>query len=301
MATIEIRPARRRDADALAEFLQRAGPPPGTAEAGDSMLPCDIRALVLAVAGNQIVGACMYTGGAGRCGVVPPPRMLGWDESLAARLVRAAAAHALRRGRARLIQALTEPEGTSPLAVALERAGFDRLAVLGYMRRPVRAEDRLLRPAADLGWRRYSLLRHRLFAATIRRTYVGSLDCPKLAGLRTINETIATHRHTGRFSPRTWRLAMAGGQPVGVALVNESQGRGELVYLGVVPEARGRGIGRALVNQAIRDTAAMELPQMGLAVDVSNTPAMHLYESAGFREIRRRLAYFVPADRLASL
>ncbi|MCX5672276.1 MAG: GNAT family N-acetyltransferase [Planctomycetota bacterium] len=301
MAQVEIRPARLRDAGPLAAFHEVAPPPPGGAEAADPIYMTDLRARVLAVSGGEIVGTCRYQGAAGHCAVVPAPRLLEWDEALAAQLLRAAAGHAFRRHGARLIQSLTEPEGASPLALAVERAGFDRLAVLSYMRRPIRPEDRLLEPPPSLAWHPYSLFRHRLFARTILSTYRESLDCPKLTGLRPINDTIATHKHTGTFRPRTWRLAIAEGKPTGVVLVSENQGRGDLVYLGVVPEARRRGIGRALMDRAIRDTAEVGLPQMGLAVDVSNIPAMRLYERAGFREIRRRLAHFVPGDRLEGL
>ena len=300
-AQVEIRPARRRDVDRLTDFLRIAPPVVGGAENADSPYLTDIRARVLAILRGEIIGSSLYIGAAGHCAVVPAPRLLEWDETLAARLLRAAAGHAFRRHGARLIQSLTEPEGTSPLALAVERAGFDRLAVLSYMRRPIRPEDRLLEPPPGLAWRPYSLFRHRLFARTILSTYRESLDCPKLTGLRPINDTIATHKHTGTFRPRTWRLAIAEGKPTGVVLVSENQGRGDLVYLGVVPEARRRGIGRAVMDRAIRDTAEVGLPQMGLAVDVSNIPAMRLYERAGFREIRRRLAHFVPGDRLEGL
>ncbi len=119
--------------------------------------------------------------------------------------------------------------------------------------------------------------------------------------MRTVDETITTHKHTGLFCPRSWRLALKGGRPVGVGLVNNLRGAGELVYLGVVPEARRQGVGRTLLAQAIRDTAAMGLPQIGLAVDIANTPALRLYEAWGFREIRRRLAFFVPAAGLETL
>jgi len=301
IAQVEIRPARLRDAGSLAAFHEVAPPPPGGAEAADPIYMSDLRARVVAVSGGEIVGTCRYLGAAGHCAVVPAPRLLEWDEALAARLLRAAAAHALRRHRARLIQAIAEPEGPGPLAAAIERAGFDRLAVLSYMRRPIRFEDKLLAPPAGLEWRPYSIFRHGLFARSILRTYRDSLDCPKLAGLRPIDDTIATHKHTGTFSSKTWRLAMAGGDPIGAVLVNENQGRGDLVYLGVAPESRGRGIGRALLERGIRDTAEMGLPQMGLAVDVGNAPALRLYERSGFHEVRRRLAYFIPADRLESL
>ena len=86
-----------------------------------------------------------------------------------------------------------------------------------------------------------------------------------------------------------------------MVLASEVEGRGDLVYLGVVPEARGRGVGRALAAQAIRDTARMGLPVLAVAVDTQNGPAWRLYAGAGFKEVRRRLVFFVPRERLAAL
>ena len=297
---IEIRPARWRDTSRAADFLAAALLLAQVAEAGIQALLAHPRNHVLALAGGRIVGVCPILPGYGRCAVVLPPRLLEWDEDLAARLCRAAAALARRRG-ARLIQMLTEPAGSDPFAALLARAGFEQLALLAYMRRPVGLQDRLLAPRPDLAWPHYTLLRRKKFLETIAETYVDSLDCPRLTGLRTIAATIATHRRTGLFSPRSWRLAVEAGRPVGVSLVNNLLGRGELVYLGVVPAARGRGIGGALLAQAIRDTAAMNLPQMGLVVDVANAPALRLYAAAGFKEIRRRLAWFIPKEGLDAL
>ena len=309
-ADIQIRPARRRDTAALVEFLRSAPPAPGTTHAADAALLANPRNRIVAVGGRQVVGACLVIRGAGRCAAIRPPRLLQWDVHLAARLFRAAAAHARKKHHARLIQSLIEPSAADSLTPALDRAGFQPLATLSYLRRAVRGTDsaagpadREVKPLAPpvLTWQRYSRLSHRRFADTIARTYADSLDCPKLAGLRTIDEVIETHKHTGRFTPRSWRLVLDGGRTVGVAMVNDLKGRGELVYLGVVPEARGRGIGRALLARAIRDTAKRGLTRMGLAVDTHNTPAIRLYEWAGFHEIHRRLAWFVPAERLDAL
>jgi len=312
---IEVRPAGRPDADRLAEFFNRPCPGPGAADpssaaaalplrrvdATAAFQPSAITDYVLAARAGTIVGACRFVTGAGRCAVVPPPRLETWDEALAARLLRAAAARVHGRDGARLIQTLVEPQGAQALAAALERAGFERLAVLAYLRRPVRPEEQNLALPPGIKWRRYWRLRHQQFARTIAATYGSSLDCPALAGLRSVDDAITTHKATGLFCPRAWHLLLVGGEPAGVVLLNNLQGRGEVVYLGVVPAARRRDIGQALVTRAIRDTAAMGLPQMGLAVDVSNAPAMRLYEKTGFSEIRRRLAYFIPASRLAEL
>jgi mycothiol synthase len=203
-----------------------------------------------------------------------------------------------------------EPEGRSALARAIGRAGMERLAVLASLRRKVTEADARTAGPEEIVWKRWTPWRRRKFARTIARTYEGSLDCPAMAGLRTAEEALATHRATGVFRAGAWHLAMearAGhGSPrrareaVGIVLVSEVEGRGDIVYLGVVPEARGRGIGRALAAQAIRDTARMGLPALGLAVDTANEPAVRLYAQAGFKEVRQRLVWFVPGERIES-
>jgi len=116
-----------------------------------------------------------------------------------------------------------------------------------------------------------------------------------------VDDVIQTHKATGTFRPSAWHLAIADRNPVGIVLVNSLGGRGELVYLGVAPEARGKGLGRTLLARAIADTARMGLPVLGLAVDVENEPAMRLYAGAGFKEIRRRMTWFIPKERLEEL
>ncbi|MBM4018644.1 MAG: GNAT family N-acetyltransferase [Planctomycetes bacterium] len=298
---IEVRPARRTDAGPLAVFLEGALPSPAAAEGAPAFPESAVSDCVLAARGDEIIGSCRFMSSPGRCAVVMPPRLPEWDAALAARLLRAAAAQVHARDGARLIQVLVEPDGSGPLADALRRAGFATLAVLAYLRRAVLPEERHLPLPAGIAWRHYWRLRRGQFARTIAATYEQSLDCAGLAGLRTVDDAIATHRATGRFCPRAWSLAVVDGEPAGVVLLNNLQGRGEVAYLGVVPSSRRRGLGEVLVCRAVRDTAAMNLPQIGLAVDVSNTAAMRLYEKTGFREIRRRTAYFIPAARLEEL
>jgi ribosomal protein S18 acetylase RimI-like enzyme len=60
------------------------------------------------------------------------------------------------------------------------------------------------------------------------------------------------------------------------------------LYLGVVPEARGQGLGRELVNKALWEARAADAPQLTLSVDARNQPALNLYRSMGFEEYDRR-------------
>lgn len=63
----------------------------------------------------------------------------------------------------------------------------------------------------------------------------------------------------------------------------KEQHKAVIVAMYVVPEARGRGLGRALMIEAItRARAWPGVEQIHLSVVTSNTPARNLYTSLGF-------------------
>ena len=70
-------------------------------------------------------------------------------------------------------------------------------------------------------------------------------------------------------------------------LLTEVPGRDawEVVYLGLTPAARGRGLGRAVIRHAL-EPARSHAPILELAVDLRNTPAVRLYRSTGFHPAR---------------
>jgi GNAT superfamily N-acetyltransferase len=90
-------------------------------------------------------------------------------------------------------------------------------------------------------------------------------------------------------------VAWRGNEPVGQALVhlrpNSDQGAvlgcAELEDLFVRPDARGRGVGAALLAAAEREAAGSGVHQLGFAVSVSNPhndAARRLYERCGYRD-----------------
>ena len=60
--------------------------------------------------------------------------------------------------------------------------------------------------------------------------------------------------------------------------------------MGLLPEYRGKGLGRALAERAIRDARAKQIERIELEVFGSNTRAIRLYERLGFayEGVRRR-------------
>lgn len=66
----------------------------------------------------------------------------------------------------------------------------------------------------------------------------------------------------------------------GLATIPDS---GAIQNVGIVPEHRGRGLGRALVQNALRGFRESGLMHISLEVTAANEPAVRLYQSLGFR------------------
>jgi ribosomal protein S18 acetylase RimI-like enzyme len=62
-----------------------------------------------------------------------------------------------------------------------------------------------------------------------------------------------------------------------------------LVYLGVIPAARGHGYGLALTRHALWLARQFRRQRVVLAVDAANAPAISVYEAAGFFGFDQRL------------
>jgi ribosomal protein S18 acetylase RimI-like enzyme len=95
--------------------------------------------------------------------------------------------------------------------------------------------------------------------------------------------------------PDLWWLAYLDGVPVGLCMLDDSRterGAGHVRILGVVPEARGRGIATWLLRCAFAQGVRDGRTSMILSVDSDNTTgATGLYEKAGMRPERVILIY----------
>jgi ribosomal protein S18 acetylase RimI-like enzyme len=207
---------------------------------------------------------------------------------------------ALRKKRVHYLQALVEPEKTLRRGW-VEAMGFARLTQLHYLERGV------LHPWADapdghLMWEGYTPAAHRDFSQVIERSYDGSADCPELTGLRPIEDVIASHKAAGRFRPDLWQLIKVPDRgnrtPAGCVLLTEIvPSTVEIVYMGVVPSFRGRGLGEQLLRRALELSRAMGAQQITLAVDERNTAARRLYGRFAFARVAERTAFLLRIEK----
>jgi ribosomal protein S18 acetylase RimI-like enzyme len=208
----------------------------------------------------------------------------------ASRLIDAAARWGAAQG-LDLYQLLLDP-GLGDARAVFEEQHFQLMAELRYLQSPVRAREIAPQLGVGMTWESYSAGSHERFAGTILASYRESLDCPRLAGMRNIEDVIAGHKASGEFDPRCWFLLHLHSRPVAVLLINKVGGaeQAELTYLGVSFEARRMGLGSLLVRQAMVTAATMKAKLLTLAVDSANAPALRLYFRHGFRHMGSKLA-----------
>jgi ribosomal protein S18 acetylase RimI-like enzyme len=98
-------------------------------------------------------------------------------------------------------------------------------------------------------------------------------------------------QHSGFLPQATWLIEFAGNDffdsaPCGTiqGLVHSST-LGSIQNVGIVPEHRGFGLGRALVLKALSGFRRYGLLRVYLDVTAENGPAVELYRTVGFRHV----------------
>ncbi|MGO9471266.1 MAG: GNAT family N-acetyltransferase [Isosphaeraceae bacterium] len=224
---------------------------------------------------------------------------------LAAALVQSALIELKARG-IRLAQAVLDESAGPQAARDLNRGGMPRVTDLLYLERETSLPmgsapgGSQTRPTHGLGcqidfdWRPFEPAMEGEFRSVLLATYQGSLDMPELEGARELDDILQGHRSAGRFVPERWQLGRIPGEPAAAAvlLLAEIPHRNvwEIIYLGLTPSARGRGLGRKALKHAV-ELAGPHVPRLELAVDLRNIPATRLYQSTGFVVRDRRAVH----------
>jgi ribosomal protein S18 acetylase RimI-like enzyme len=93
-------------------------------------------------------------------------------------------------------------------------------------------------------------------------------------------------RKPGFLAAATWLIACPEGYCGTVQGVMDRGPIGAIQNLGVIPEYRGRGLGHALVRQAIEGFYQAGLRRAYLEVTAENDAAVRLYRNVGFRRAK---------------
>ncbi len=243
--------------------------------------------LLLARRDHRPVGALLTLLQDGGCASLWPPEVaVEQDVDVADALLQSAIGR-LSSANVTFIQSIVEREELEGRRL-LDKNGVPYLTDLVFMERNLN----LAMPecGAELEFITYDQQTHRQFVDLLQRTYRATLDCPELDGMRTAEQALEGHRGTGTLHPEYWRLFRRDGNDVGVLLLSEhaDQRAWELVYMGVAPEARGKGIGRDMLAMTLPLLPQQTSPTIFLAVDARNHYATAAYERIGFEVIATR-------------
>ncbi len=248
--------------------------------------------LYVARRGDEVRGAAWGQRQPGNIVVFWPPRLAAGENAQTAYPLAEAVVREIDELAYDVAQALLLTPDAETVNV-MRFVGFRHLADLLYMacesdRFPLKAPE-----PSEIEFEEYRGTQRGRLMLLVDHTYEGTLDCTALNGARDIQDVINGYQATGVYRPQNWHFVRAQGRDVGVLLLaDHPQSRQlELMYMGLVPEARGRGWGRQIARYAQWLGRGAHVERILVAVDATNTPAEATYRSTGFEIWERRSAY----------
>jgi ribosomal protein S18 acetylase RimI-like enzyme len=124
----------------------------------------------------------------------------------------------------------------------------------------------------------------------LSRTYEGTQDCPALGGVRDPSDVVEGYLAVGLSAAAHWHVLQLDGADAGCLLLADhpQTEEFELVYVGLAPPYRGRGLGHQAVRHAQWLARVAGRKRLVLAVDATNAPAQAVYAATGFVRYDRR-------------
>jgi mycothiol synthase len=249
-------------------------------------------ALYVARRGDQLCGAAWGQRQSGNIAVFWPPQLEPGEMADTAEQLAESVVAVLDGTSIQLTQVfLSAPD---PQTVkTLRHVGFLHLADLLYMtcespKFPLAAPE-----PAGLDYVPYAGSERSRLMRLIERSYEGTMDCTALNGVRDIDHVINGYQATGVYRPENWLFVRSSGKDVGLLLLSDHPNahNWELMYIGLVPEARGYGWGRQITRYAQWLARVANVERIVLAVDAANAPAVAMYHDTGFDLWDRRAVY----------
>jgi mycothiol synthase len=248
-------------------------------------------ALFIARRGGELRGAAWGQRQSGNFAVFWPPQLFPGEDEQTAYALAESVIRRLDETAIDLTQALLPAPGATTINI-LRHAGFRHLADLLYLTCEA-SRFPLAAPPCDVAFEPYKTAERGRLVRLVERTYEGTLDCTALNGVRDLEDVINGYQGTGAFRPENWHFVRSEGEDVGVLLLADhpQAWHWELMYMGLVPEVRGRGWGRQIARYAQWLGRGAAIERILVAVDAANSPAEAVYRSTGFELWEQRAVY----------
>ncbi len=150
-------------------------------------------------------------------------------------------------------------------------------------------------------WRRFQESDLSIWLDLLEKSYENTMDCPKMNGLRIVQDTWDGYVASAQGDLREWWICEVDSAIHGCLLLTRlSEDSMELTYMALLPAYRGIGLGPQMLDYALERCVELRVETLVLSVDCENVPALRLYEKRGFREVRKMSAWFWPASTEAA-
>lgn len=262
-----------------------------------------VNTIWIARRGDQVLAAAWTAVDAALVLDLWPPRLaVGLDAAaqFSGRLLEEIVEWARRKG-LRIALMLLDPSDANALEPILAPLGFRRIAPIDFLAINLPAPAPGLDLAEDSShespffWTNREQLGWDRFAAVWLECLRESRDLPELWDWLSLEDCSRSYpRHVSRgFSG--WRAGTLSGQEQPCSVVILSPG-GELdhwtiSFLGLIPSARGEGLGRVVLRDALDWTSKQGGRRVELSVDRRNERALRLYTKCGFERVNERILF----------
>lgn len=129
--------------------------------------------------------------------------------------------------------------------------------------------------------------------ALVEETYRQTRDFPRLNGICPTESILNSYREDHPFIPELWFFIEFQDRPVGTLILTELEKSKlfELTYMGIIPEARGKGLAHEIVAFVKFMAGTHGAERLLVSVDIQNDPAIKVYSRHDFQVYDRKEIY----------